>query len=73
MGKKTTCRETGGHQNGRRGCTDSDRYSCDEYADKILSRVSNPDLFVPIEIKLAAPKAPQSQPAAAPQKPSNPA
>ena len=29
-----------------------DRYYSDEYADKIVRRATNPDLFVPIEIKL---------------------
>jgi hypothetical protein len=38
--------------NGRRDRTDSDRHYSDEYADKILSRASNPATFVPIEIKL---------------------
>ena len=66
-------REACRRYNGRRDRTDSDRYYSDEYADKIMRRATNPDLFVPIEIKLAAPKAPQNQPAAAPQKPSDPA
>ncbi|MGN0833621.1 MAG: hypothetical protein ACI4RD_08255 [Kiritimatiellia bacterium] len=39
--------------NGRRDRTDTDRYYSDEYADKILRRASNPDEFVPIEIRLA--------------------
>ena len=39
--------------NGRRDRTDTDRYYSDEYADKIVKRASNPDMFVPIEIKLA--------------------
>ena len=39
--------------NGRRDRTDTDRYYSDEYADKIVRRASNPDVFVPIEIKLA--------------------
>ena len=39
--------------NGRRDRTDTDRYYSDEYADKIVLRAANPDLFVPIEIKLA--------------------
>ena len=39
--------------NGRRDRTDTDRYYSDEYADKILRRAADPDLFVPIEIKLA--------------------
>ena len=39
--------------NGRRDRTDSDRYYSDEYADKIVRRAKNPDVFVPIEIKLA--------------------
>jgi len=39
--------------NGRRDRTDTDRYYSDEYADKILKRASDPDVFVPIEIKLA--------------------
>ena len=38
--------------NGRRDRTDTDRYYSDEYADKIVRRATNPDLFVPIEIKL---------------------
>ena len=38
--------------NGRRDRTETDRYYSDEYADKIRRRASNPDLFVPIEIKL---------------------
>ena len=66
-------REACRRYNGRRDRTDTDRYYSDEYADKILRRAANPDLFVPIEIKLAAPKAPQSQPAAALRKPSYPA
>ena len=39
--------------NGRRDRTDTDRYYSEEYADKIVQRAANPDLFVPIEIKLA--------------------
>ena len=39
--------------NGRRDRTDTDRYYSDEYADKIMRRAKNPDVFVPIEIKLA--------------------
>lgn len=39
--------------NGRRDRTDTDRYYSEEYADKIVRRAMNPDLFVPIEIKLA--------------------
>ena len=39
--------------NGRRDRTDTDRYYSEEYADKIVRRAANPDLFVPIEIKLA--------------------
>jgi len=39
--------------NGRRDRTDTDRYYSDEYADKIVRRAKNPDLFVPIEIKLS--------------------
>lgn len=39
--------------NGRRDRTDTDRYYSDEYADKIMIRAHNPDVFVPIEIKLA--------------------
>lgn len=39
--------------NGRRDRTDTDRYYSEEYADKIVKRAANPDLFVPIEIKLA--------------------
>ena len=65
-------REACRRYNGRRDRTDSDRYYSDEYADKIQRRAANPDLFVPVEIKLA-PKEPQSQPAPAPQKPSDPA
>ena len=42
--------------NGRRDRTDTDRYYSDEYADKILRRANDPDLFVPIEIKLAGAK-----------------
>ena len=43
--------------NGRRDRTDTDRWYSDEYAEKILRRAENPDLFVPIEIKIAKPKA----------------
>lgn len=39
--------------NGRRDRTDTDRYYSEEYSDKIVRRAANPDLFVPIEIKLA--------------------
>jgi len=39
--------------NGRRDRTDTDRYYSEEYADRIVQRAENPDLFVPIEIKLA--------------------
>ena len=39
--------------NGRRDRTETDRYYSDEYADKIVRRADNPDLFVPIEIKLS--------------------
>jgi len=39
--------------NGRRDRTETDRYYSDEYADKVMKRASNPDLFVPVEIKLA--------------------
>jgi hypothetical protein len=39
--------------NGRRDRTETDRHYSDEYADKIRRRASNPDLFVPIEIRLA--------------------
>lgn len=39
--------------NGRRDRTETDRYYSDEYADKIVRRASNPDLFVPIEIRVA--------------------
>ena len=39
--------------NGRRDRTDTDRYYSDEYAEKILRRANDPDLFVPVEIKLA--------------------
>ena len=38
--------------NGRRDRTDTDRHYSDEYADKIMRRAQNPNLFVPIEIKL---------------------
>lgn len=38
--------------NGRRDRTATNRYYSDEYADKIVQRASNPDRFVPIEIKL---------------------
>lgn len=38
--------------NGRRDRTDTDRFYSDEYADKIMRRAFDPDLFVPIEIKL---------------------
>jgi hypothetical protein len=38
--------------NGRRDRTGSDRIYSEEYADKIIKRAKNPDLFVPIEIKL---------------------
>ena len=39
--------------NGRRDRTESGHYYSDAYAGKILDRATNPDLFVPIEIKLA--------------------
>ena len=39
--------------NGRRDRTESGHYYSDAYAGKILDRAGNPDLFVPIEIKLA--------------------
>lgn len=39
--------------NGRRDRTDTDRHYSEEYADKIVRRAANPELFVPIEIKLA--------------------
>ncbi len=39
--------------NGRRDRTATDRYYSDEYASKILKRAANPNMFVPIEIKLA--------------------
>lgn len=39
--------------NGRRDRTETDRYYSDEYADKIMRRAENPDLFEPIQIKLA--------------------
>ena len=38
--------------NGRRDRTESGHYYSDAYAGKILDRAGNPDLFVPIEIKL---------------------
>ena len=46
-------REACRRYNGRRDRTDTDRYYSDEYADKIMRRAANPDLFVPVEIKLA--------------------
>ena len=56
--------------NGRRDRTDTDRYYSDEYADKIMRRASNPDRFVPIEIKLTtAPKNQRESLAALPPKP----
>jgi len=58
-------REACRRYNGRRDRTDTDRYYSDEYADKIMRRAANPDLFVPIEIKLATPKEPDVQPAKA--------
>ena len=39
--------------NGRRDRTDTDRYYSDEYADKIMRRAENADVFEPIQIKLA--------------------
>ena len=39
--------------NGRRDRTATDRYYSDEYADKIRRRAFNPDVFVPVEIRLA--------------------
>ncbi len=39
--------------NGRRDRTESGHYYSDAYAGKIIDRAGNPDLFVPIEIKLA--------------------
>lgn len=42
--------------NGRRDRTWTNRYYSHEYADKILRRANNPDLFVPIEIRLAPSK-----------------
>ncbi len=51
-GWPTACRR----YNGRRDRTDTDRYYSEEYADKIIKRAENPDLFVPIEIKLAKKK-----------------
>jgi len=42
--------------NGRRDRTDTDRWYSDEYADKIMKRAANPEVFVPIEIKLAKKK-----------------
>lgn len=42
--------------NGRRDRTDTDRYYSEEYSDKIVKRAANPDLFVPIEIKMATKK-----------------
>ncbi len=51
-GWPTACRR----YNGRRDRTDTDRYYSEEYAEKIIRRAENPDLFVPIEIKLAKKK-----------------
>ena len=42
--------------NGRRDRTATDRYYSEEYSDKIVKRAENPEVFVPIEIKLAAKK-----------------
>lgn len=42
--------------NGRRDRTETDRYYSEEYSDKIVRRAADPELFVPIEIKLAAAK-----------------
>ena len=39
--------------NGRRDRTDTDCYYSDEYADKIVKRANNPEVFVPIEIKVS--------------------
>ena len=39
--------------NGRRDRTHTNRYYSDEYADKIKRRAEHPDVFVPIEIRLA--------------------
>jgi len=39
--------------NGRRDRTESGHYYSDAYATKIIDRAEKPDLFVPIEIKLA--------------------
>jgi hypothetical protein len=39
--------------NGRRDRTQTDRYYSDEYADKIRRRAANPDLFVPLEIRIS--------------------
>ena len=50
-------REAYRRYNGRRDRTGTDRYYSDEYADKIMRRASDPDKFVPIEIKIATPKA----------------
>ncbi len=52
--------------NGRRDRTHTDRYYSDEYADKIVRRAAQPDLFVPIEIKLKAKAKPAPKPAAKP-------
>lgn len=38
--------------NGRRDRTDTNRYYSEEYAEKIIKRSSDPETFVPIEIKL---------------------
>ena len=42
--------------NGRRDRTATDRYYSEEYSDKIVKRAADPNVFVPIEIKLAAKK-----------------
>ena len=42
--------------NGRRDRTATDRYYSEEYSDKIVKRAANPEVFVPIEIKLAGKK-----------------
>lgn len=39
--------------NGRRDRTGTDRIYSEEYADKIARRAADPDLFVPIEVKIA--------------------
>lgn len=42
--------------NARRDRTETGRCYSEDYADKIVRRAADPDLFVPIEIRLAAPR-----------------